>query len=80
MKYIKTFQFIVQVVLCVGLIMAAIYGVCLLCSALLPVVSAVIVWMARHAIVGAMVCAIGFAVWFFGDVCDAQVRRERKNG
>lgn len=77
MKYIKTFQFIVQVVLCVGLIMAAIYGVCLLCSALLPVVSAVIDWMARHAIVGSLLCAIGFAVWFFGDVCDEQVRKEK---
>ena len=77
MKYIKTFQFIVQVVLGVGLIMAAIYGVCLLCSALLPVVTAVINWMARHAIVGALLCAIGFAVWFFGDVCDEQRREEK---
>lgn len=77
MKYLKTFQFIVQVVLGVGIIMAAIYGVCLLCSALLPVVTAVINWMARHAIVGALLCAIGFAVWFFGDVCDEQRREEK---
>lgn len=77
MKYIKTFQLIVQVVLGVGLIMAAIYGACLLCSALLPVVSAVIDWMARHAVVGALLCAIGFAVWFFGDVCDEQRREEK---
>lgn len=77
MKYLKTFQFIMQVVLGVGLIMAAIYGACLLCSALLPVVTAVINWMARHAIVGALLCAIGFAVWFFGDVCDEQRREEK---
>ena len=77
MKYLKAFQFIMQVVLGVGLIMAAIYGVCLLCSALLPVVSAVIDWMASHAIVGAMVCAIGFTLWFFGDVCDKQAGKEK---
>ena len=77
MKYIKTFQFIVQTTLAVGVFMAAIYGVCLLCSALLPVVSAVIDWMARHAIVGALLCAIGFAVWIFADVCDEQVRKEK---
>lgn len=79
-KYYRAFYFLVQL----GLVLLAIlFGLRMLgaiMAAATPILDAVIGWMYEHAIVGGLMVAIAFLVWWFGDVCDAQVREERERG
>jgi hypothetical protein len=50
---------------------------CILFGLLLPVVDAVLAWCEIHWITVTVTVVIGMVVWVFGDICDAQARKER---
>lgn len=77
MKYMRVLYYIAACgFLLVGLLVA-IKLICLTFGAIEPLLDAVLVWMQEHAIVGGLLCAIGFTVWIFADVCDEQRREEK---
>ena len=77
MKYLKAIDFILKV----ASLLAALLGGCKLlfvtCAALDPLLTAVLAWLADLSGVFAVVIVIGFALWIFADVCDAQAGKER---
>lgn len=77
MKYAKAFYFLASV----GLVLLAfLFGLRMLgaiMAAVTPVIDSIIRWMYDHAIVGGLLLAIGFLVWWFADECDRQKRKEK---
>lgn len=77
MKYLKAIDFILKV----AALLAALLGGCKLlfvtCAALDPLLTAVLAWLADLSGVFAVVIVIGFVLWIFADVCDAQKRKEK---
>lgn len=77
MKYLKAIDFILKV----AALLAVLLGGCKLlfvtCAALDPILDAVLNWLADLSGVFAVVIVIGFVLWIFADVCDAQARKER---
>ena len=77
MKYAKAFYFLASV----GLVLLAfLFGLRMLGAimvAVTPVIDSIIRWMYDHAIVGGLLLAIGFLVWWFADECDRQKRKEK---
>ena len=77
MKYLRTFYFISNVgFLLVGLLFG-LRMIAAIMAATGPVLDAVIGWMADHALVGGLTLAIGFLVFWFGEECERQIRKER---
>ena len=77
MKYIKTLHFLAQIAAVFMAILVAGKLVCVLCAAVDPPLTALLAWMCDNAIVFAVIAVVGFTVWIFGDICDAQARKER---
>ena len=77
MKYAKAFYFLASV----GLVLLAfLFGLRMLgaiMAAVTPVIDSIIRWMYDHAIVGGLLLAIGFLIWWFADECDRQKRKEK---
>lgn len=78
MKYIRTLFFLAQVVTCAAVILGGARLAGMLCSATMPLIDALLLWLEVHALPIAVTVVIGFLLWIFGDVCDAQVREERR--
>jgi len=77
MKYIKTLYFLAQVVVCTAVILGGVRLIGALCTATMPLLDALFAWLAARALPIAVTVVIGFIVWIFGDVCDAQAWEER---
>jgi len=77
MKYIKTLYFLAQVAACAAVILGCVWLAGALCTATMPLLDALLAWLAARALPIAVTVVIGFVVWIFGDVCDAQARKER---
>lgn len=78
MKYLKLYTFIIEVLLLAIALFGALRIIAGLIALTVPVMDAVLAWMGDHAIVGGLVLAIGFLLFWFGEECDAQVREERR--
>jgi hypothetical protein len=77
MKYLKALYFLAQVVVCTAVILGGVRLAGALCTATMPLLDALLAWLAARALPIAVTVVIGFVVWIFGDVCDAQARKER---
>ena len=77
MKYTKAFLLIAQIAAVFMAILVAGKLVCVLCAAVDPPLTALLAWLCDNAIVFAVIAVVGFIVWIFGDICDAQARKER---
>lgn len=77
MKYIKAAYFLARVVVCGAVILGCIWLAGTLCTATMPLLDTLLDWLSVHALPIAVTVVIGFVVWIFGDVCDAQARKER---
>lgn len=78
MKYMKVLWCILAVgFLLVGLIFAA-KMLCIIMAVISPAVDAIIGWMFDNALVGGVMLAVAFLVWWFADECERQMRKERK--
>ena len=78
MKYTKAFLLIAQIGAAFVGLFAGLKLLCILFGLLLPVVDAVLAWCEVHWITVTVTVVIGMIVWVFGDICDAQARKERK--
>jgi TRAP-type C4-dicarboxylate transport system permease small subunit len=78
MKYLKTLYFIAQVAICIAVILGGVRLAGALCTATMPLLDALFAWLAARALPIAVTIIVGFIVWIFGDVCDAQARKERR--
>ena len=78
MKYTKAFLLIAQIGAALVALACGLRIVCGLLAACIPVLDAVLAWMYNHALVGGLTLAIGFVVFWFGEECERQMRKERK--
>lgn len=78
MKYIKAAYFLAQVVVCGAVILGGARLAGALCAATMPLLDTLLDWLSVHALPIAVTVVIGFILWIFGDVCDAQARKERQ--
>lgn len=76
-KYINALLFFTQVAVCAAVILGGVRLIGALCTATMPLLDALFAWLAARALPIAVTIVIGFVVWIFGDVCDAQARKER---
>ena len=77
MKYLKAFYYLAQIgLIFVGFLLALrMLGVIM--AFLTPILDSIFNWMYDNAIVGGVMLAVAFLVWWFGDECQKQVERER---
>lgn len=78
MKYLKMYMFFVELGLAFVALIIVIRMIVAVMAVALPVLDAVVGWMADHALVGGLVVAIGFLVFWLGEECERQIRKERK--
>lgn len=78
MKYLKALYFLAQVAVCAAVILGGARLAGALCAATMPLLDTLLDWLSVHALPIAVTVVIGFVVWIFGDVCDAQAREERR--
>ena len=77
MKYINALLFFAQVAVCAAVILGGFRLIGALCTATMPLLDALFAWLAARVLPIAVTIVIGFVLWIFADVCDAQVREER---
>lgn len=80
MKYLKLYTFIIEVILLLIALFGALRIIAGLIALTVPIMDAVLAWMSDHALVGGLVLAIGFVVFWFGEECERQMRKERRRG
>lgn len=78
MKYLKAINFILKVSAFIAVLLGGCKLLFVTCAALDPILDAVLNWLADLSGVFAVIAVVGFTVWIFGDVCDAQAREERR--
>ena len=78
MKYLKKYTFFVEGLLLTLALFAALRIIAGIIALTVPVMDAVLAWMTDHALVGGLVLAIGFLLFWFGEECELAIRRERK--
>ena len=78
MKYLKLYTFIIEVALLLLALFAALRIIAGLIALTIPIMDAVLAWMSDHALVGGLTLAIGFVVFWFGEECERQMRKERR--
>ena len=77
MKYLKMYTILVELGLALVALVVIIRTVVAIMAMALPVLDAVVSWMIDHATVGGMTVAIGFLVFWLGEECERQIRKER---
>ena len=77
MKYMKLYTLVIEVILLLLALFGALRIIAGLIALTVPIMDAVIGWMADHALVGGLTLAIGFVVFWFGEECERAIRRER---
>ena len=80
MKYTKAFLFIAQIGAALVALACGLRIISGLFAACIPVLDAVLGWMYEHALVGGLTLAIGFLLFWFGEECERQMRKERRRG
>ena len=80
MKHLKMYTFIIEVLLLALALFGALRAIAGLIALTVPIMDAVLSWMADHALVGGLTVAIGFVVVWFGEECERQIRKERRRG
>jgi hypothetical protein len=80
MKYMKLYTFIIEVILLLLALFGALRIIAGLIALTVPVMDAVLAWMSDHALVGGLTVAIGFLLFWFGEECERQMRKERRRG
>ena len=78
MKYMKLYTLVIEVILLLIALFGALRLIAGLIALTVPIMDAVLNWMGDHALVGGLVLAIGFVVFWFGEECERAIRRERK--
>lgn len=79
-KYFRAFYFLMQVGLVLLALLFGLRMVAAIMAAATPILDAVIAWVYDHALVGGLVLAIGFLLFWFGEECERQMRKERRRG
>lgn len=77
-KYFRAFYFLMQVGLVLLALLFGLRMVGAIFAVVTPILDAVIDWLYDHAIVGGLMVGIAFLVWWFGEECERQMRKERK--
>lgn len=80
MKYLKLYTLVIEVILLLIALFAALRIIAGIIALTVPIMDAVLAWMSDHALVGGLVLAIGFVVFWFGEECERQMRKERRRG
>lgn len=80
MKYTKAFLFIAQIGAALVAVLFGLRMVGAIFAVVTPILDAVIGWLYDHALVGGLTVAIGFVVFWFGEECERQMRKERRRG
>ena len=78
MKHLKMYTFIIEVILLLLALFGALRLIAGLIALTVPIMDAVLAWMSDHALVGGLVFAIGFVVFWFGEECERQLRKENR--
>ena len=78
MKYMKLYTIIIEVILLLIALFGALRIIAGLIALTVPIMDAVLSWMGDHALVGGLTVAIGFLLFWFGEECERQMRKERK--
>ena len=78
MKYMKLYTLIIEVILLLIALFAALRIIAGIIALTVPIMDAVLSWMGDHALVGGLTLAIGFLLFWFGEECERAIRRERK--
>jgi len=76
-KYFRAFYFLMQVGLVLLALLFGLRMVGAIFAVVTPILDAVLAWMSDHAIVGGLMVGIAFLVWWFGDECERQKRKEK---
>ena len=80
MKYMKLYTLIIEVALLLLALFAALRIIAGIIALTVPIMDAVLAWMSDHALVGGLTVAIGFLLFWFGEECERQMRKERRRG
>lgn len=78
MKYMKLYTLVIEVVLLLIALFGAIRIIAGIIALTVPIMDAILTWMSDHALVGGLTVAIGFVVFWFGEECERQIRKERR--
>ena len=79
MKHLKLYTLVIEVILLLIALFGALRLIAGLIALTVPIMDAVLAWMADHALVGGLVVAIGFLLFWFGEECERQMRKEHKD-
>ena len=77
MKYMKLYTLVIEVILLLIALFAALRIIAGIIALTVPIMDAVLSWMSDHALAGGLTLAIGFVVFWFGEECERAIRRER---
>jgi len=77
-KYFRAFYFLMQVGLVLLALLFGLRMVGAIFAVVTPILDAVLAWMSDHALVGGLTLAIGFLLFWFGEECERQMRKERR--
>jgi hypothetical protein len=78
MKYMRLYTLVIEVALLLIALFGALRIIAGIIALTVPIMDAVLNWMSDHALVGGLTVAIGFVVFWFGEECERQMRKERK--
>ena len=78
MKYMKLYTLVIEVILLLIALFAALRIIAGLIALTVPIMDAVLSWMSDHALVGGLTLAIGFLLFWFGEECERQLRKENR--
>ena len=77
MKHLKLYTLVIEVILLLIALFATLRIIAGIIALTVPIMDAVLSWMSDHALVGGLTLAIGFVVFWFGEECERQMRKER---
>ena len=80
MKYMKLYTLVIEVILLLIALFGALRIIAGIIALTVPIMDAVLAWMSDHALVGGLTLAIGFLLFWFGEECERQMRKERRRG
>jgi hypothetical protein len=78
MKYMRLYTLVIEVILLLLALFGALRIIAGIIALTVPIMDAVLAWMSDHALVGGLTLAIGFAVVWFGEECERQLRKEKR--
>ena len=78
MKYMKLYILVIEVILLLLALFGALRIIAGIIALTVPIMDAVLAWMSDHALVGGLTVAIGFLLFWFGEECERQMRKERR--